>query len=398
MYYKEIRKGDRIYVFNDAAEAERFERSGEMRRAITRPGAGPNGETVVADSERALQLFFFKHDIAEPVPEPPPPAPPPPAWQLSGYMFGDYYYFAQDHAADFDDQQGFWFRRIYLTYDHTLSPRFATRLRLEMNSDGSMTGSDLTPYVKDAYLRWTYAGRQQIVLGIQPTPTFEFIESFWGLRHIEKTPADLHRIDSSRDFGIGLQGPLNAGQTVRYVVQVGNDSGQNSEVDSDKAVRLAVRYESGEGFAVEGFYAFLSRPDHADRHIGQGLVGYRSKRGRAAFHYLHQKRNAPSGSTAADLDLDVLSAFGAFDVVPQKWTVFGRVDRFADPNPEGPRIDYLPLADNAAYTFLVGGVEYYLFQSVRISPNVEWVHYDEPARGEAVVDDVVLRATFYWAW
>jgi phosphate-selective porin OprO and OprP len=72
-YYKEIRKDDRIYVFNIAEEADRFEKSGEMGRGITRPGAGPNGETVVADSERALQLFFFKHGISEPVPEPTPP-------------------------------------------------------------------------------------------------------------------------------------------------------------------------------------------------------------------------------------------------------------------------------------------------------------------------------------
>jgi phosphate-selective porin OprO and OprP len=72
-YYKEIRKDERIYVFNNAEEADRFEKSGEMGRGITRPGAGPNGETVVADSERAMQLFFFKHNISEPVPEPAPP-------------------------------------------------------------------------------------------------------------------------------------------------------------------------------------------------------------------------------------------------------------------------------------------------------------------------------------
>jgi phosphate-selective porin OprO/OprP len=72
-YYKEIHKDGRIYVFNIAEEADRFEKSGEMGRGITRPGAGPNGETVVADSERALQLFFFKHGISEVVPEPPVP-------------------------------------------------------------------------------------------------------------------------------------------------------------------------------------------------------------------------------------------------------------------------------------------------------------------------------------
>jgi phosphate-selective porin OprO and OprP len=73
MYYKEIEKDGRIYVFNNAARAALFEQSGEIGIGITKPGAGPKGETVIGDSERALQLFFFKHGISEPVPEPTPP-------------------------------------------------------------------------------------------------------------------------------------------------------------------------------------------------------------------------------------------------------------------------------------------------------------------------------------
>jgi hypothetical protein len=73
-YYREIRRDDRIYVFNVAANADRFEKSGEIAGGgITRAGAGPNGETVVGDNARALQLFFFKHGIAEVVPDPPSP-------------------------------------------------------------------------------------------------------------------------------------------------------------------------------------------------------------------------------------------------------------------------------------------------------------------------------------
>jgi len=68
-YYKEITKDGRIYVFNNAQNAERFEKTGEMGIGITRPGVGPNGETIVGDNERAIQLYFFKHGISEPVPE-----------------------------------------------------------------------------------------------------------------------------------------------------------------------------------------------------------------------------------------------------------------------------------------------------------------------------------------
>src|SRR5262245_6213018 len=72
-FYKEIKKDGRIYGFNSPEEAARFEASGELGRAITKPGTGPNGETVVGDSERALQLFYFKHGLSEPVQDPPAP-------------------------------------------------------------------------------------------------------------------------------------------------------------------------------------------------------------------------------------------------------------------------------------------------------------------------------------
>jgi hypothetical protein len=69
-YYKEITKDGRIYVFNVAANAERFEKTGEMGIGITKLGVGPNGETVIGDNERALQLYFFKHGISEAVADP----------------------------------------------------------------------------------------------------------------------------------------------------------------------------------------------------------------------------------------------------------------------------------------------------------------------------------------
>jgi phosphate-selective porin OprO/OprP len=67
LYYKEIVKDGRIYVFNNPAEADRFEKTGESGVGITKIGVGPNGETVTGDSETALELFFFKHGISEKV-------------------------------------------------------------------------------------------------------------------------------------------------------------------------------------------------------------------------------------------------------------------------------------------------------------------------------------------
>ena len=69
-YLKEVEKDGRIYVFNIQANYERFEKTGEMGIGITKPGVGPKGATVVGDNERALQLYFFKHNINEAIPHP----------------------------------------------------------------------------------------------------------------------------------------------------------------------------------------------------------------------------------------------------------------------------------------------------------------------------------------
>jgi phosphate-selective porin len=73
LFYAEEAKDGRIYVFNVKANWERFKASGETGTGLTRLNAGPNGETVFADNETALELFFFKHGITESVPRPAPP-------------------------------------------------------------------------------------------------------------------------------------------------------------------------------------------------------------------------------------------------------------------------------------------------------------------------------------
>ena len=54
--------------------------------------------------------------------------------KISGLYFGDYYYIAAHHNEERKSRNGFWTRRVYLTYDQKLNETFSSRLRFEMNS------------------------------------------------------------------------------------------------------------------------------------------------------------------------------------------------------------------------------------------------------------------------
>jgi hypothetical protein len=80
LWYKEVEKDGRIYVFNSSAGFQSWEKSGEIgNKAVTMIGNGPNGETVVAENETAIDMYNFKHDrpgYNRPVPKAASVAPP----------------------------------------------------------------------------------------------------------------------------------------------------------------------------------------------------------------------------------------------------------------------------------------------------------------------------------
>jgi hypothetical protein len=327
-------------------------------------------------------------------------APAQPADKFAALLFGDYYYFARHHDPDWDGENGFWLRRIYLTWDHTFSPTLTARFRLEANSSGKLQSASITPYFKDAYLRWTYTGRQQVTLGIQPTPVVEFGDSFWGLRHVEKTPLDLYKWDSSRDFAVTASGPLDRAGRLRYVFQFGNESGTEAEVNTSKAIRTALRYETRSGLTFQGNLSRFHHVEHADWVTVEAQAGYRHTRGRAGLEYAYQFREHGDFSTTPDVIQRVVSAFGVVDPKPQKISLFARLDFYQDPCPTCADLNYLPIDTGVPFTFGLAGVEFYVHPSVRFSPNVEWVSYGAPATSGAPTpkNDVVFRTTFFWSW
>ena len=307
--------------------------------------------------------------------------------KLSGLLYGDAFWFADDHDPSFDDETGFWIRRIYLTYDQELDESWSFRLRLEFNSPGDFESSErLEPFLKDAFVAWA-EGAHTLQLGLAPTPTFALIESTWGYRSVEKTPLDLYRWGASRDLGVAAFGTLGEHKKVAYHVQLGNGS-DGSETNQGKKSMAALQYFPAEGWIVEVYGDYEDRPDDSDRATAQVFAAWQGQRGRWGIQYARQERE----SEPEDLSLDLASAFGALELSPRTW-LLGRVDRSFDPHPEGDEIPYLPLDPTASSWLYLAGLDWRVNPHLDVIPNFEIVSYDERPDGSRPTTDVVLRVT-----
>lgn len=81
LYYQEVEKDGRVYVFNTPEKYQLWQQSGDMGVSLTLVGRGVNGETVVAENETAADLYFFKHNL--PGYDRPTPKPASPAFDVS---------------------------------------------------------------------------------------------------------------------------------------------------------------------------------------------------------------------------------------------------------------------------------------------------------------------------
>jgi len=314
--------------------------------------------------------------------------------KISGYMFGDYYYVAANHNKDMEGKNGFWFRRIYLTYDHGLNEGFSVRFRIEMNSAGDFTSKrKLQPVVKDAYLKWKHA-RHNILFGISSTPTWGLIEKVWGYRSVEKTPLDLQKFGSSRDFGIAFKGSFDSQKRMNYHFMFANGSSNGSENNTGKKVMLALAANLSKHFVVQGYADFEARPGSSNRTTLQGFAAYQSENFRIGVQFAHQNRQVGVG--VDDLKLQIASVFGTVRLSNRIWA-FARFDRTFDPNPDGAKISYLPFDVSAKSNFFLAGLDFMLIETVHIIPNIETIFYDKVSGGRPNTD-VVPRITFYYIW
>jgi hypothetical protein len=311
--------------------------------------------------------------------------------KFSGLMFGDYYYVLAHHDVSIKNNNGFWFRRIYFTYDNTLTDKIAMRFRLETNSPGDFkTSTTLIPFVKDAYLS-TKIGKHTLMLGLIGTPLYDALDEFWGYRPMEKTPIDLFRFGNSREFGLGLKGALDAKNKLTYTVVIGNGAGTKSETDRGKAIYGRLNFQPVPSLFFELYADYSDTGNDSSVNILQAFAGVKGGWGRSGLNFgVRNSRQAGVNS-----DMKFVSLFGVFKISP-KLDVVGRYDRLLDPNANGSKIDYIPMANNAKTNVLLAGLGWSLNDNVKIIPNVKYVFYDKPASGDKPKADFYTYLTLYF--
>ena len=362
LYYKEIEKDGRIYVFNTPERAKSFEESGEVGTAITLPGAAVDGKTLVAENETAADLYFFKHNL--PGYERPTPKPQAPAFTV-GWKDGKTTIETRSFRLD-------------------LSNRLQVRYTQEMPEVGDDVGSFRIRRAKTKLEGWAYTKDLTYELQLNWPDTANPLEDanvnydftkgkkMFQLKGGQyKVPFGRQELTSSgsqefvdrsivsnefargRDIGVQLWG-LPAGGKLDWRVGLFNGNGRTvSRNDNDKFqynARLTwqpfgdVKYSEGDFessdrplFALAGQYESNERAvaasgttpaDSADREIVGGDVVFKY---RGLFVFGEFFDATTERLVASDFDSDGFNAQIGYFIVPQKFEIAGRY-AVLDPN------------------------------------------------------------------
>ena len=292
--------------------------------------------------------------------------------KFKGVMFGDYYYVA---SGSLEERNGFQFRRIYLTTDLKWNDRYSGRFRLEASDAGFGSNEKMTPVVKDAWLRYRRSGRT-LVMGLSPTPTWDFSEGVWGYRSIEKTLMDVNGLGSSRDTGVRLTTPL--GEKVALDLMIGNGNSNKAEGDNGKKAygRVHIKATSEAGLIL--YADWENRPGDRDRTTIEGFAYRSNKKAAIGIEGVYQRRK---GRT--DVDLIALSVLGRMKS-NSNWAAYGRVD-FFDPNSD---------RDDDRIFLFIGGVDFEPTPGVHVMPNLLFRTFEDSSTDADVIPRVTLHYIF----
>jgi hypothetical protein len=304
-------------------------------------------------------------------------------YSIGGLLFGDIYHVPNHHLPEGDGATGAVLRRGYLTANAKFENGWFGRLRVEVNQSGEFETYDFEADFKDAYVGYKF-DHHEVMLGLQPSLTFDFIESVWALRYLMRTPADLQGVPS-RDTGISLKGRISDSWSYRAMIGVGADFG--AESGDGENTMAAVNWTINENWSLDFYVDHERRPGPNDNTSGQIFAGYQGDGLRFGGQYLYRDREAsPAGELA--------SAFVVKDI-GEELSFIGRVDRIMEPSPKGDNISYIPFDPTSRATMYLAGLEFQMSEHVYFTPNSIVISYDRNDAGVRPNTDFFVRLTVF---
>ena len=306
-------------------------------------------------------------------------------FRIGGLLFGDGYYVASNHEAENEGALGLVLRRGYLTFDADFTESLFGRLRFEVNQSGEFETYTFDVDFKDLYLKWNL-GRQRLLVGLSPSPTFDLIESIWGFRYLVRTPMDLQGV-ASRDTGIAANGPLNSSGTLSYRAMIGAGVEFGNETGEGPKFMGALTWKPSSRWTIDLYADHERLPGPTDQSTLQAFVAHEAGGLRWGAQYSHQDRQE-------DPPLELASAY-VIGRVGEKTTLVGRVDRLIQPSPAGNNISYIPFDPDTPATFFIAGMEFKVGPHLFITPNTIVTVYDRDDQGVRPTTDFYLRLTVF---
>jgi hypothetical protein len=336
LYYQEVEKDGRIYVFNTPERFHSWEQSNDMGTAVTLIGRGPNGETVVAENETAMDLYLFKHNL--PAYERPTPKPARPA-DFPANKFGIRVYADASSKSNKDDATGIKssdsgvgvdVKRTYFTFTHQFDPVWSAQFQSDIGDQGARR---YDVFVKKAFIEAKVNPLATFRLGSADTAWIPYVEGIYGLRYIEQTITDHLSFGSSADWGFHV---LGSSPLVQYQISAENGRGFSNpsrSKDVDFEGRLSFTPIKGLNLAVGGYSGKRGLETDAApaKHTAtrqDALVAYNTDLFRIGGEWFEAK-NWNNVTTVQTDKSDGYSIWGQVNFNPV-WAVFARYD---DSNP-----------------------------------------------------------------
>ncbi len=232
LYYREVVKDGRVYVFNTPERFKAFSDSGDMGTNITLVGRGANGETVVAENETALDLYLFRHDLPaydRPTPQKTPAAAPAfPKTTLGGRVYADAT--SKDNKDEgtgtksSDSGVGVDVKRFYFTVNHDFDATWSAQFQTDIGDQG-VKRYDV--FVKKAFIQAKLDNAAIFRLGSADTPWVPFAEGIYAQRYLENVIIDGLGFGTSADWGLHFLGKA-ADNMLSYQLSAINGKGYSN--------------------------------------------------------------------------------------------------------------------------------------------------------------------------